>query len=368
MLMLNSLLLDAFLVAYAVLLVFSLRFAEKGEIVPSYLSVENATSLRGFMAIGIVLHHLSEHVHSGYLFPLMVHAGYLFVCTFFFLSGYGLIVQYLKRGKAYLRGFLRSRLVYLVIIYLLDVLLYSLFDYILGKPHSVLEILRSVYMGGIARNAWYMIALIVFYLCFWLVFRFLPKLSIQTKILLMLLCQVLFIGACLLIGHSGIWYISNFGLSLGMLWAYRKGRVDSAAGKHYWLILSVAILGFILLSAIPVVLEHYSPLEAYHNVPRAICRLLSAPLSSAVLILLLMKARFTGRIWAFLGKISLEIYLLHGMVYTFFRSNIIHLDHDGLWALCTIVVSVMIAFPIHFLNRAIAGLCRRERKKHTEKA
>ena len=356
--MLDSLLLDAILLIYFLFVLFMIRIASRKEYNEEYLSADNTTALRGIMAIGIVLHHMSERVTGGYLFPQMVHAGYLLVSTFFFLSGYGLIVQYQKRGETYLNGFLRKRLLYLVIVYLLDVGLYALYDLMMGKTHSFLEILQSVYRGGIAKSAWYMIVLIFFYVCFWLIFRFLPQVSTKVKILVIFFCQIAFIGFCLLTQKSGIWYISNFGFSLGMYWACEKEWIDTLAKRRYWLLLAITILLFTLFSALPLAFARLPGASAYAKPFKTICRLISTPISSILLVLLLMKVRFCGRIWTFLGKISLEIYLLHGMAYSFLRSDIVYLENEALWVLCTVAVSILIAIPANLLNRWIAKTCR----------
>lgn len=361
--MLNSLLLDSIIIVYFVLVIIPFKIAPSKRIHEDYLSVENTTVLRGIMAIGIIIHHMSERVTGGFLFPQMVRAGYLFVCSFFFLSGYGLIVQYQKRGDTYLKGFLRKRLLYLIIVYVLDVLLYAVFDLLLGKPHSVLEILQSLYQDGIAKNAWYMIVIIIFYVCFWLVFRFASKWSIKKKILMVFLCQIAFIGYCLLTGKGSVWYISNFGFSLGMYWACEKDRINTFAKQHYFWLFGGVTIGFVLFSVLPLGLARIPFVVEYADVIKTICRLISSPLSSAMLMTILMKIHLSGKIWKYLGKISLEIYLLHGIAYTIFRSDYIYISSEGLWVLCTIASAIIIAIPANILNQRIAQLCKREKRK-----
>ncbi len=48
-----------------------------------YLSLEKCNNLRGIFAIFIVLHHMSEKIEGGYLFPQLQHLGYLIVAVFF---------------------------------------------------------------------------------------------------------------------------------------------------------------------------------------------------------------------------------------------------------------------------------------------
>lgn len=71
--------------------------------------VRRTNSLRGVLAILIILHHLSSKIDI--LFLKWFHDfGAPIVSMFFFVSGYGLIKSYLKKGTAYIDGFLAKRL------------------------------------------------------------------------------------------------------------------------------------------------------------------------------------------------------------------------------------------------------------------
>ena len=356
----NWILVDLFIVVYAILILAFIRIAPKKNIHEDYLSPESSMSLRGIMAVGIILHHMSERISSGYLFPQMQHAGYLFVSSFFFLSGFGLLRQYEKRGDSYLKGFFRTRILYLLIVYVLDVLLYSFYDFVIGKPHTILEILQSIYSGGIAMNAWYMIVLIVFYLVFWAVFGLMKKCGTVTKIVMVFVFQILFIFLCILWRKNNIWYMSNLGFSLGMVWAFNQKKIDKFACDHYLKLFLSALIAFVFFSAMPLLLARVPFLSVYAKPIKIVCRIISAPLSTALLIILLQKFSVKSALWSYLGGISLEIYLLHGMVYSFFRSGIVYIENDALWILLTILVSVAISIPVSLLNKMIHRLTKKQ--------
>ena len=63
-----------------------------------YLGVKSTTGLKGFLALGIVFHHLSQWVTTGEEFSNFGYMGTYIVSVFFFLSGYGLYVQNEKKG------------------------------------------------------------------------------------------------------------------------------------------------------------------------------------------------------------------------------------------------------------------------------
>uniref|UniRef100_UPI0025E189D8 acyltransferase family protein n=1 Tax=uncultured Streptococcus sp. TaxID=83427 RepID=UPI0025E189D8 len=79
-----------------------------------YLNVKSTSGLRGFLAIGIIFHHLSQWVTSGDEFSNFSYMGTYIVSIFFFLSGYGLYIQ-TKVKPDYLTNFFRKRLLKILI-------------------------------------------------------------------------------------------------------------------------------------------------------------------------------------------------------------------------------------------------------------
>ena len=69
-----------------------------------YLGVKSTSGLKGFLALGIVFHHLSQWVTTGTEFSNFGYMGTYIVSVFFFLSGYGLYVQNEKKEN-YLDNF-----------------------------------------------------------------------------------------------------------------------------------------------------------------------------------------------------------------------------------------------------------------------
>ena len=74
-----------------------------------YLGVQSTNGLKGFLALGIVFHHLSEWITTGIEFSNFSYMGTYIVSVFFFLSGYGLYIQN-ERKEGYLDNFLVKRL------------------------------------------------------------------------------------------------------------------------------------------------------------------------------------------------------------------------------------------------------------------
>lgn len=82
--------------------------------------MEVTLPLRGVLAMGIVIHHISLRVVDAipggmWIFPQFQFWGAPIVAVFFFLSGYGLMVSLITKGENYLDGFLKKRLLKIVL-------------------------------------------------------------------------------------------------------------------------------------------------------------------------------------------------------------------------------------------------------------
>ena len=103
------------------------KFGRKLEFNDDFTSLDAMKSLRGFAAMGVILHHISQEEvfqKSGVLSPF-VNAGAYFVAIFFFCSGYGLIKS-LNTKENYLKGFIRNRIVKTIVVpFYVNVIIYG---------------------------------------------------------------------------------------------------------------------------------------------------------------------------------------------------------------------------------------------------
>lgn len=348
-------LLDSLFILYVVLIIISVL--RKGKSNQDYLSAETSTELRGIAAIGIVFHHLSERTHGGAFFSKLPMVGYLLVTFFFFLSGFGLLVQYKKKGDSYLQGFLKKRVLYLAVIYALDVILYAIVGNLMGQGYTLGVVIKSIFVSGVAKNAWYMIVQILSYVFFFVVFRFYKSDSLDKKILGVFVLQTVFLAFCIVNRISSMWYLSNYGFTLGMLWANHKPEIDRKLADSYPVVFTAVSGLFVLFYAVPVFTDRLLP-DVQAETIRLSCRLISSPLSVCALMTIIYKYHPCMRLWSSLGKISLEIYLIHGMVYSVLRSDYIFVNNDFIWSLLTVICSIILAIPMNRFNRKVAQVLR----------
>lgn len=352
---------DWILLAFFICIFSACRFIPNGvDSKETYLSLDNTKVLRGFLAIAIVLHHISEHSNDGRFFSAMVHAGYLIVAVFFFLSGYGLLISYIKKGRNYLKGFWKNRILYLFIIWFLVSLGYLLYDVYIGRMNIGVKSFLFSFINGhpIAINSWYIIVQLIMYICFWVAY-IIPSNTLTNERRIAILFSLLVLIAILFnrIGYSSIWYISNFAFVFGLLYAEKKPLFDIMLSNRWWVCLFITTIVFIAFSAAPLLLEHFDVgIYTY----RLISRMVSSVAFVSMLIVLLFRIRVTGNLWRKIGLMSLEIYLLHGMVYSFFHSEACYIKQDWLWTLLTLALTIIIAIPAHYVSTIVAKLLQKK--------
>ncbi|MCD7825544.1 MAG: acyltransferase family protein, partial [Clostridiaceae bacterium] len=329
------------------LLIFDSFIHEKSINESEYLSIETTTSLRGIFALVIVLHHMSEITQGGRLFCLLVHAGYLVVSVFFFFSGYGLMTGLLKKGNEYLSVFWIKRILYIFTIYFIITIMYVAEYSLLGKSYSPLQIFMSFFNGApIAANSWYMIIQILYYIFFWISFKCCNH-RYWLGILILLILQFIQTLILILLQYPAIWYMSGFAFSVGVFWAFKKDEIDQLLTLHFFKIMLIVISLFLIFTGLPLILEYIYEEQGF---ARICCRILSTSLFSILVAITGRKIRFKFKIWMFLGKISLEIYLIHGGVYQILRSEYCWIENEALWTIMTIIISIVLSmiFNIFF--------------------
>lgn len=183
------------------------KFGKKLEFNDDFTSLDAMKSLRGFAAIGVLLHHISQEdlfQAKGVLTPF-VNAGAYFVAIFFFCSGYGLIKS-LNTKKDYLKGFIRNRIVKAIVLpFYVNVIVYGILMAATGiklpKERWIFNFLGLTMMN---EYAWFPIVLALLYLVFFLCFRFIKNRPVCFAVIFVFIIG-LGIGFCYN-GHFAWWY------------------------------------------------------------------------------------------------------------------------------------------------------------------
>ena len=118
-----------------IIICFKMEFREEGKFF-NPLNFQQTKNMKGILSILVFLTHLDglKLKKTSYYFFSRLTYGYILVGFFFFYSGYGLMKQYLTK-KNYLKGFLRKRLIKILIPFYLVNTICGLLFYYTGKKY-----------------------------------------------------------------------------------------------------------------------------------------------------------------------------------------------------------------------------------------
>ena len=331
-------------------------------------SLEVMKSLRGFAAIGVILHHISQqgafqraNMNGKAWVPgelsIFVNAGFLFVAIFFFASGYGLIKSFDSKPD-YLKDFLKKRVLKaLVIPFYVNVLFYALYHLIRGY-HMPLAHWITNFLGLTLMNeyAWYPVVAVLLYLAFYLFFKNIKnqKLCFTLMALVILLMGIFF---CVsghfawwagpknwwlngmehaawwkqqrIIWFFGEWWVNSApALLAGMIFARKEEKIREWFKKLYWLKLIAAI---ILMMALTI-LSGYGQMKFGYwtewsgNGPGILkkfitycCQFPQAVMIAILFFIIMLKYYTVNPVSRFFGNISLETYMMNLIALEAFR-------------------------------------------------
>ena len=383
------------------LFLWGISVKRHGQIHKDYLSLEAMKSIRGFAAIGVILHHISQEEvfqTSGEL-TIFVNSGYQFVALFFFCSGFGLLKS-LDTRPGYLDGFLKKRLPVVIIPYYTSIVFYGIYNIIKGNHLAPLQWVTNI-LGITMMNeyAWYPIILTILYIAFYLIFR--REGDRRRKFVYMLLV-ILAMGMIFCVaGHfpwwagskpnwwmnpysedskkwwlgqkvwwlSGEWWVnSQIAFLLGMLYETYEERITGFFEKRYPLKIAILIIvtyaADILTGITTSIFGYWS--EYAGNGPaigaKILCYFTQLPhviFFTLFIIVFTMKIRTVNPVSRFFGRYSLDTYMMNYMGLLLFRP--LFLDFPGrivknavvgraLFTVCVFAGTILLALIYHKVN------------------
>lgn len=350
----------------------------KGNLHSDSTSLEVTKSLRGFAAIGVIIHHISQQNAFQYAngwgkpgeLSLFVNAGFFFVAIFFFCSGYGLIKS-LNTKEDYLKGFLKKRVLKTIIIpFYINVILYAIF-LLAGKAQISTGRLICNFLGLTLMNeyAWYPIVLTILYLAFYFIFKNIKNRKICFALMfLVIFAQGVFfcfnghfawwagpknwwLSEALsnnrkwwmeekVIWFFGEWWVnSSIAFLIGMIFAHNEEKIRAWFTKHYLIKLISIILVFTVWNFIAGIAQWKFGYWSEWNgmgpgiLNKFICYLSQLPQVSAFVIMIfaiMLKYHVKNPILNFFGNLSFETYMMNLIAITVLSFLIVPTFNDGM--------------------------------------
>lgn len=275
-----------------------------------FLSKINTDKLRGLLVLIIIFHHVAQRMDNvGLMLPFR-QAGIHTVSIFFFLSGYGLMSSNLQNPN-YLKNFIfkRTSKVYVpfLIINIITIFAYQL---VFDTDYSLMD--KIFYATGVKlidSVTWYVVVTLIFYVVFYILFRYFPN---HLGIKLLFLSALIFYIICYVVGLGSWWYINSFCFPIGVYTALNFNTISNHLKNNYMKYTVFFIICFVSLSSgISSALLYF--LFNFHF--KVLLETLSSALFILVVLSLLFKIDLRHTLLSFFGRASYEMYLIHMKIY-----------------------------------------------------
>lgn len=353
-------------------LLYRAKIAKKGQWHDDALSLEVSKGLQGFCAAAIILHHASQALFNqkkdiGILMGF-TNIGVLFVGVFFFFSGYGLLKS-LHIKEDYLKTFFRKRFPTILVPFYVCNIIFVAAAIAVGYKVSAIQLLAFL-SGFILLNTtmWYVVEIAIFYAAFYIIFRFIKKEALALSVMGIFI--IAFIVLSVFMDH-GIywlqgewWFNASFLFFIGMIFAEFEENLVGFAKKRYSIILSVALAATVIFIYLALyMLNKFS----YYGTPFYVrFQILAYQLTMIIffvisLLLITIKLQFKNFLLKFLGKIALELYLIHYL----FLISLKGMKSDFLYIILVYVFAILLASVLHKLDQKIISLFRKKKKIET---
>lgn len=259
-----------------------------------------------------MLHHISTHLDfwfgesesKSFMFVLLKQfysLSWIFVGMFFFVSGYGMKVQMLKTKGSYIDTFLSKRFMKILPPFVVISIIALILTYIMYPSYDIVNgFIGYVTHGEVFFTGWFIPVLILFYMLFYISFRYTNRIIHG----IILLCFLVFVLDLYFVVNKfgGYWYCSNLCFPMGVIYAYHEKTISR-------MFISRPLILFLGLSLV-VIVVCCSIILSYNM------RYLSIVLPYPIIIIIvffsyLNPINVINRFFVFLSDISYELFLVH---------------------------------------------------------
>lgn len=310
-----------------------------------FFDIKDTVALRGLFCLIIVLVHVPL-AYQNKIQDMIGSFAYIGVTYFFMVSAYGLKCGYNKKGD-YLKWFWLNR-GFRLIIPVLIVNFYTCFVSLLFEKQR-LNIWTLLYV-----DEWVKV-LLLFYLVFWLVYCIPVKKKCTSwgwrdyTICIIVLISSL-IDRLTEIKITSIWPVECIGFIWGIVLYNSAGLLQRFVNRRWFV--NVSILSIASLFTGVVYLKcKYIPFGGDY-----LLRIALGVIILLFLMCLLVRISIFNRISLFLGRISYEIYLVHGFVFDELEIISAGQLDSAVYIWLSIIITIIISFFVHVLSEWVYKL------------
>jgi len=227
---------------------------EKGD----YLSLERTRGLRFVMAVLVLMSHVDDRFgyETGEIGPMAVG-------VFFFLSAYGLMHSMQTKPK-YLGSFVQKRVPALLVPWWVCGLVGAVVAlvFLSTGAHTIESVVTRLADGIFGPLIWFVLALLTFYVLFYLCFLLVRNKRTAVAVLSVAVCVASVLMDLRFDNH--VYTLSTSGFVGGLLWAHFRSEIDALLSRYGW---ASAVLLVCCAVAIPWSFELFGKPAIYPCVP-----------------------------------------------------------------------------------------------------
>lgn len=315
--------------------------------------IRETLPLRGILALCVFLNHLSAHLDAASPWVLDFEMfGTPSVACFFLLGGYGLAYSVKTKGASYLDGFFRKRLTKLLWPFTIVIIIYQLYRMMCGTFSWYGMLVEPL------PFSWFIYALLVWYIGFYLCFK--NSRSHKMSIAKVWLFNAIYMTVTIKL-HLGYYWVSILPMPIALTYVFYEDDVKDFICRHPKLSLIatgglfIGVIGYTLFAIYVRHLPGWGPM-VYNTLP------------IWVVFLTYVLGGAKNVITNFLGRISYEIYIVHGFV-VMLLADIIIVSNPHLNSISVILllfsITALSAWGLNLLSRKITYSCYDSNDNHT---
>ena len=306
------------------------------------LSKQETVAAKGILCLLVYLNHFSGwFLDLDLILYVFVHCGSFAVSTFFFLSAYGMSKSSKVENQT-MRD-LGLRVLKLCVPFWISDIIYLFFYFVadiqLNVAVNAQNILLSVInMAEIVQNSWFVSTIIFLY-----VINFISKKSRKADHILLMF--VLLVIASFFVPR--IW-LTFFAFPIGFVISKKEKLFLTISGYKY-----ICAVGLnIVFMALAIVIKYLSDYGLISEEFMYVSDVLSGIFFALIIYLLLIKIHIGNRILNFLGEISYEIYLVHGLG-IFVANKIFGINEPFGFFVVSLVFTVIVSWLLNVMCKKI---------------
>ncbi len=305
-----------------------------------YLNIDVTNSLKGLAIIMIIVHHIIQKNADFVLLLPFLNFGCIGVSVFLLLSGYGITTSY-KNKKNYMHGFLIDKFLRLYIsffiVYVLFLVISMLNDNNISFKLIIFNLLTMSYPKQIM---WYLKVQLLMYVIFYFIYR--TSLEDYEKARLMIILTFIYIIIAKVIRLEAYWYNTSIFFPLGVLLVEYKEKILNLLKKYSTLLLIVSVLIFLGIVIFRFMFGDMGKTRIIDIIAMIIFNIL--------ILSMCYMFNINSYFLKFMGKISLELYLIHIILLS--EINTWHIDSIYNYILFFIIV-ILISFILNKIHKKI---------------